>query len=186
MNKKNLRTEITQSNEPHPAGKEKLVKKKQTDSEFIRVNETVRDLVFRWYLKPLGKLNHQHDGFAILILAFPLYEKHLKFFLGSMEFSENSPLVKQIGKDFKISTEQAYELWQIFRNGLLHLALPDATEMNYDWALSQDIDVPIKVKDATFIINPLLFKNKVIEIALSKLDMWKEKDFFPQRFRVLE
>ncbi len=184
MNDGKLRNEITQSNAPINSGSN-LPGSGGNIEPYVVVSESFRELVEKWYVNPLKKLDTQHDGFAILTLLFPLYEKHLRFSLGDQKFSENSPVVRQIGKDLSISTDQAYGFWQIFRNGLLHKAIPDSTDQNYDWAMTQATSKPIEIKERVLYINPILLKDKVIQLVMNKVDMWKKDDLFPKRYRQL-
>lgn len=145
--------------------------------ELFPKNESVRDRVKRWYIKPLSKLDNQHEGFAILTLLFPLYERHLRHLHGNGVFSENSDLVGQIAKDLRLSVSQAYEFWQIFRNGVLHSALPKEKEgFKHTWCLRYDITEPVVVNGSTFEVNALKLKEIILKIVTKKLDMWKYQD----------
>ncbi|HRX30174.1 MAG: hypothetical protein H6582_00015 [Crocinitomicaceae bacterium] len=156
--------------------------------ELFPKNESVRHRVERWYINPLDKLDDQHDGFAILTLLFPLYERHLRHLHGNGAFSENSALVRQIAKDLSLSVSQAYEFWQIFRNGVLHSALPKEKEgFKYTWCLRYDIIEPVVVNGSTFEVNALELKKIILKIVTKKIDIWKNQDDpIPSRYIAID
>lgn len=64
-----------------------------------------------------------HQGFISLAICFLLYEKFLRNSgkIGNNEnFSKGNYVFKARGKDLNISNDIAFELWNHFRNGILH------------------------------------------------------------------
>src|ERR1043166_7283009 len=88
--------------------------------------ESKREQVEKWFLTPLRKMNG-HEGFILLMVLFPLYEKYLRVkhqMKAEAKFSKGTPALATIGRDLHLSEDDAEIFWQNFRNGLAHCALP--------------------------------------------------------------
>lgn len=68
--------------------------------DYVPHSETVAERVDKWYIRPLREMGDQH-GLLILMLIFPLYERHLRVSRGmKREFSEGNSVFTTIGKHF--------------------------------------------------------------------------------------
>jgi hypothetical protein len=138
--------------------------------------ESVPNSILRWYIEPMMKMDGA-QGFLVLMVLLPLYEKHLKVngHIGKDEnFSEGHRVFRVIGRDLRISMDEAYYFWQCFRNGLLHTALPNELE-SFQYSLREE-GPPIERKNGVFYINPFELRNHLLEIIMRDLKKWKSHD----------
>lgn len=118
-----------------------------------------------------------------------LYEKYLRKTgkIGDTEnFSEGHKVFKQIGKDFEISEDDAYEFWNCWRNGFAHHGLPKASR-KFVWGLTGDQKKIVCITGASFTVNPWLMRDKILNKIEKKKGIWDD-DLAPlmQEFRIIE
>ncbi len=136
-------------------------------NQYMKENESQRERFEKWFYDPLRRMN-KHDGFAIITLLFPLYERHLrlKYFMNEkVKFTESCKAFKQIAKDLSIPLKIVPIFWRVFRNGAMHYGQPkDGFRIIY-----HDKN-PLQFKDEIFFINPIEFR----DLILSKFEsfMW--------------
>jgi len=142
--------------------------------------------VERWFFTPIEKLKSKDDGFAILILLFPLYEKYLKVSSQTpdeIQFSNGNKVFEIIGKDLGVSKEIAYVVWQHFRNGLLHHAMiKESTE--YSFHLCQNgeaihiCDVKKEIGKKEIGVNPFKMREILLKKLKSNMDIWQNDSLY--------
>jgi|GEM_PF-5417191 len=74
--KSKVETEITSS--LSPTGDSPQIQYQGSGFHFVPTQENTRDLVRKWFINPLNVMNSD-EGFIIITILFPLYEKHLRF-----------------------------------------------------------------------------------------------------------
>lgn len=153
-------------------------------AKFDARSESVKERVEKWYLKPLRAMSGD-QGFLVLMVLLPLYEKHLRVVEGMKgDFSDGNDIFKIIGTHLKLSQKDAYIFWNNVRNGLLHKALPDSKEA-FEYALREQ-GPPIEKKGVLFLINPFALRDRLLEVIEPGLKSWKQdsaplpKTFDPQ------
>jgi hypothetical protein len=80
----------------------------------------------KWFFDPLNNLG-TNGCFITMLVAIPLYEKHLRHTTGQLHgepFAQGGPLVAAIAVDLSITESEAFDFWQVFRNGLCHHCMP--------------------------------------------------------------
>ena len=172
--KKEKNTEITSSLAPINPGPQ--VKYQGSDFQYTPTQETVKDRVEKWFIKPLKKMERD-SGFIIIIILFPLYEKHLKFayvrhFTRSDKFHEGHHIFKVIGKDLNLNEKAAFYFWQYFRNGLEHRAMPTISDA-IKWQMGET-GKPVYFKDSIFHVDPIALRDHLLGIIEKDLRMWKD------------
>ncbi len=85
---------------------------------------TEKQKVEKWFIEPLQRLKDD-DGYVSLMLCFPLLECVMRFELEipddqDIPFSDNSPALHWFAKFMQIPEAEARNVWDAFRNGLLH------------------------------------------------------------------
>ncbi len=153
-------------------------------TKFAERSESVQERIEKWYLKPLRAMSGD-QGFLVLMVLLPLYEKHLRIVEGMKDnFSDGHKVFKKMGLHLGLKEEEAYLFWNNVRNGLLHNALPDTNE-SFQYAL-QAQGKPIEKKGNWFFINPFALRDQLLKIIEPELKSWKldraplPKTFDPQ------
>ena len=140
------------------------------------VEDNIRELIRRWYVDPLRQMTHPDYGFIILMILFPLYEKHLRVTHKlSEKVSEKGKVVKQVAKDLKITEDVAYILWNHYRNGLLHRGMPKNSS-EYELGLVRE-GPAIKAEGKQIHINPFAIRDLLLPIIEADRSMWKDAEF---------
>lgn len=112
------------------------------------------------------------EGFLVLLVLFPLYEKHLRVACGfDGNFSEGNKIFSKIGKHLKIPATDAYIFWTHVRNGLLHQAQPK-TSAKFDYGLRSD-GLPIERIHDRFWINPFALRDVLIPVIEDGIPFWR-------------
>jgi hypothetical protein len=144
-----------------------------TDS--VEVSPSKRDLIDTWFIEPLRRMNG-HQGFICLSTCLVLYEKYLRN-TGPLDedkhFSKGHKVFQQIGKDFSINEDQAYEFWTCWRNGFAHHGLPKKSEI-FDWGLTGDQDKIVIISGSSFVVNPWLMRDKILNKIEQKKSIWND------------
>jgi hypothetical protein len=157
-------------------------------SEFTPTGSSKRELIDIWFLEPLRRMDG-HQGFICLSSCLLLYEKYLKKTnqIGNTEsFSQGHRVFKQIGKDFGISRDDAYEFWTCWRNGFAHHGLPKKSK-RFDWGLTGNQDRIVCISDSSFVVNPWLMRDKILNKIEQKKFIWDDELAPLMRvFRIIE
>ena len=157
-------------------------------SNSVPTARSKRDRLDMWFIKPLRKMDG-HQGFICLSICLFLYEKYLRKTgkIGDKElFSKGHPVFNQIGNDFKISKDDAYEFWNCWRNGFAHHGLPK-TSSKFGWGLTGDQKKIVCITGASFTVNPWLMRDKILDEIEKEKSIWDD-DLAPlmQEFRIIE
>ncbi len=187
--KKKVETEITSS--LSPAGDSPQIQYQGSGFLYVPTQENTRDLVKKWFINPLCEMNRD-QGFIIITALFPLYEKHLRFTYADLfegrgrdRFHDGHPIFKKIGKDLNLSEHVSYCFWQLFRNGLLHRAMPQKNMKGIKWQMGE-IGVPVLFQSSVFHVDPIKLRNHLLGIIEPNLKMWKNDGIgFPMIYRNL-
>ena len=84
-----------------------------------------------WFTEPLKRMKDD-DAFVFLMVCFPLLETIIRAELeipdvNDVAFSENSKALKWFADFMTIPEANARDIWDAFRNGLLHRAMVKST-----------------------------------------------------------
>lgn len=140
-------------------------------NDFAERNETVFERVQKWYIEPLRRMKGS-EGFLVLLVLCPLYEKHLRnFYHFDGRFTEGHRIFRVIGKHLKLSENDAFQFWTHVRNGLLHLAAPKNSP-RFDYGIRED-GPPVEIIDDRFWINPFELRNRLLEEIVPDTRSWK-------------
>jgi hypothetical protein len=146
--------------------------------------ESIEEKIKRLFLQPFEKLNAYDDGYLILILSMALYEKWLRVKTHEYRirtgkspysgFPKGDPAYEHIAKHFSITEDEAYEFWQMFRNGLLHRALPRKTD-GFSYELNTS-GTPIRKEGKCFYLDILAIK-KVLLPLIQDPCVWQDDQY---------
>ncbi len=139
--------------------------------EFVERSESVAERVSKWFIEPLRRM-HGSEGFLVLLVLFPLYEKHLRnHHHMTSDFSEGNPIFRVIGRHLALNAEDAYRFWTHLRNGLLHHAAPKNTE-TFKYGI-RDNGPPVERIADRFWINPFSLRDRLLEEIEPDTRTWK-------------
>jgi hypothetical protein len=153
----------------------------------IPESHSIKERVEKWFLAPLREMS-DHDGFIVLMVLFPLYEKHLRFKLKMTQddhFSKSHPVFTVIGHDLRLSAVEAYQFWTNFRNGILHRALPKE-KGGFTYAIDPNATLAVrKDENNTFWVNPFALRDTLLPNIEQSIRMWREDDvLLPDVYKV--
>jgi hypothetical protein len=115
------------------------------------------------------------QGFIVLMVLLPLYEKHLRVkHRMTGDFSEGNQIFKIIGRHLNLSEHDAYLFWNHVRNGLLHQALPKES-VPFKYGI-RDEGQPIEKDRNMFWINPFALRDRLLLEIEPDTQSWKEDD----------
>jgi hypothetical protein len=88
---------------------------------------TEKEKVELWYIEPLRRMRGD-EAFVCLMVCFPLLETIIRHELAipddqDVTLSDDSPALQWFATFMTIPQNQAREIWDAFRNGLLHRAM---------------------------------------------------------------
>lgn len=177
--KKKAETEITSS--LSPAGDSPYIQNHGGGFLYVPTQENTGDLVKKWFINPLREMDRDRDkGFIIITALFPLYEKYLRFNhadlfegKGRDRFQDGHPIFKKIGKDLNLSNQASFNFWQLFRNGLLHRAMPKKSMKDIKWQMGEFSD-PVLFQSCVFYVDPIKLRDHILNIIEPNLRMWKD------------
>lgn len=93
------------------------------------------ELFQRWFVIPISKLKELPNGdggFVAFISALALYERLVVAKLKVQNQTSEPEKVKQVmAKDLGLSPKEQAIFWDMFRNGLLHHAMPKAGKTSW-------------------------------------------------------
>lgn len=142
--------------------------------EFVERSESVAERVNKWFIDPLRRMRGS-EGFLVLLILFPLYEKHLRNRYQMVDnFSEGHSIFRIIGKHLALSEQDAYLFWTHMRNGLLHHAAPKNTH-NFEYGIRENGPPVAKIADR-FWINPYSLRDRLLEEIEPNTRTWKTDD----------
>ncbi|HLX64481.1 MAG TPA: hypothetical protein VKX17_24620 [Planctomycetota bacterium] len=134
--------------------------------------ETTAQKIAAWYIEPLRAMNVGRQGFLILMVLFPLYEKYLRIKegMGDEGFGKGKPVIDRIRKELEFATiDEAFGFWQDIRNGLLHRAIPKAVY----YKLGLQVPGPaIESCPGGFLINPFELRDRILSIIEADMSIW--------------
>lgn len=137
--------------------------------------ETISARINKWFLGPLRQMNGD-QGFLVLLILFPLYEKHLRSshkFTG--KFRQGHSIFNVISRDLNLSNDDSFLFWSHCRNGLLHRIQPmNSTSFEY---VIRDNGPPVQKRFGCFWINPFALREHLIPIIESGLEQWTDTEF---------
>ena len=117
-----------------------------------------------------------HDAFVCLAVVFLLYEKYLRRTeqIGEDEkFKPEHAVFNRIGADLGVDKATAFLIWNNWRNGLLHRAMPLAND-DVTWALNGKIRAPVTRNGKQLILNPWFIREIIVNKVRQKKHIWKD------------
>lgn len=138
--------------------------------------QPIREKIERWYFEPLRAMKGD-EAFVCLAVCFLLHEKYLRLTGAIPEdhhFTEGHKVFKTVGDQINTDPNTAYLIWNSWRNGLLHRAMPNEKE-NVKWALDGKLNVPVKVEGNTLTLNPWLLRDRILKVVEAKREIWKDR-----------
>jgi hypothetical protein len=139
------------------------------------IGKSKTDRIDEWYLRPIGKLR-SHDAFVCLAVVFLLYEKYLRRteqIAEGQDFTKGHKVFGVIGADLGVDRDTAFEIWNNWRNGLLHRAMPMLNK-NISWALTGKIKKPVERNGEQISLNPWLIRDVVLNKVRNKKEIWND------------
>jgi hypothetical protein len=139
--------------------------------------ESTKEKVDRLYLRPLRKLNEHDDGFVVLMIVLVLLEKALRVKHNmdeTADFHASHKAFDDIGNLLEVNKRQAYRFWQMFRNGLLHRALPKQT-MDLGYELNKS-GAPLKRVGDRLHVDAIALKDVVMQYIENE-SFWDKDEF---------
>ncbi len=139
------------------------------------VQQPVREKIDLWYFEPLRRMSG-HEAFICLVACFALYEKYLRLtgaMPGKQEFTKGHKVFQLIGEQIHSDPDTAFLIWNSWRNGLLHRAMPNERQ-DVQWALDGKQNVPVKKDGATITINPWMLRDRILKVVEANREIWKD------------
>jgi hypothetical protein len=136
----------------------------------------LREKVDDWYFKPLRAMGG-HEAFICLATCFALYEKYLRL-TGAMpdkDFSQGHKVFRLVGEQINTDANTAYLIWNSWRNGLLHRAMPNEKN-DLNWLMDGNLNVPVKVEGTNITINPWRLRDRILDVVESERKIWKDTE----------
>ncbi|MBL8873414.1 MAG: hypothetical protein JNK90_26775 [Planctomycetaceae bacterium] len=141
---------------------------------FQERTESVTARIEKWYIQPLLRMDG-NQGLLVLMILFPLYEKHLRICYGlDDKFTSGHKIFRTIGKHLELSQNDAYLFWTNMRNGLLHRAIPNV-EDNFRYVI-RDMGKSVELLDKCFWINPFELRDRILREIRPHLQKWRCDD----------
>ena len=124
-----------------------------------------KDKVIAWFIDPLMKLNGD-EAFIALMICFPLLETIIRHELAiaddqDVTLSNGSPALHWFAKFMTIPEESARNVWDAFRNGLVHRAMVKGA-IAYQLT-GKEVGRPAQVVDGKVTIFVWDFRRAVVE-----------------------
>jgi hypothetical protein len=151
--------------------------------------EEAVELFKRWYVEPIEKLKELPKGaggWVAFMVALALYERLTKTKLKLKEKPANPDNVRQeMANDLDLSLDDQKTFWDMFRNGLLHGAMPEVgpkAGLTHYWLDSSFSGRPQFIKkDGVPIvcIDPWKFADRVLKAFLSDPKLIMTSNSYP-------
>jgi len=175
------KTEDTSSFNPNSKANEPQIR--STHQFYFMTPESNQDRLEKWFFEPLRRMDRD-EGFIILMVILPLYERYLRITHsqlfegdGKGNFYKNHPVFKHIKQELSLKNkENAYHFWQIFRNGLMHKAMPGMDSLK--WVLGET-GIPVKYEDGWVKVDPLALRDRILTIIKGNKKLWSHGEGFP-------
>lgn len=126
---------------------------------------TEKDKVKEWFIGPLNRLKGD-DAFMCLIVLFPLLEVIIRYELKipdahAVSFAHKSPALKWFAAFMTIPEREARNVWNAFRNGLMHRAMVQGG-IDYSLTGRSNENRPAEVVSNTTRLYVWDFRDKVV------------------------
>lgn len=150
------------------------------------MDESTAEVRFRrWFVEPVEKLKSLPDGnggFVAFMAALALYERLIVARLKLRnELTDEDSVRREIAQDLGLSDNERSIFWDMFRNGMLHQAMPKAG--NTEWVFHDSFSGYPEFKTLqgrSFIcINPWKFTDRVLAEFISEPKMIIASESFP-------
>jgi hypothetical protein len=124
-----------------------------------------KEKVEQWFIEPLCAMKDD-QAFICLTVCFPLLETILRYELNipdneNVSFSDGSKALKWFAKFMTIPEVASHEIWDAFRNGLLHRAMIKGT-LPYDLTGRAVVGRPAELKDGRVVIHVWDLRDKLV------------------------
>lgn len=135
-----------------------------------------KEMVEKLFVGPLSRMQGD-DAFVFLMACFPLLEAVIRYELNvpddqDVTLSDGSPALAWFAKSLKIPEANSREVWDAFRNGLLHRAMIKST-IKYEITGTGDGRPAQRIGDKTAIYVWDL-RNRLLEkLTLHHRKLWK-------------
>jgi hypothetical protein len=139
---------------------------------------TDKEKVELWFIEPLSAMKGD-EAFLCLTACFPLLETVLRYELGipddqDVPFSDRSPALHWFAEFMTIPEAASREIWDAFRNGLLHRAMVKGT-LKYDLT-GRAAGRPAEIKDDRIVIYVWDFRDEVVaKLKKHHRKLWNTK-----------
>ena len=143
------------------------------------------ELFQRWFVIPISILKEMPNGdggFVAFISALALYERLIVAKLKIQNQTSEPEKVKQaMAKDLGLSPREQTIFWDMFRNGLLHRAMPKAGKTSWIFHNTFGASPTFKFLDhAAFVcIDPWKFTDRVLKEFLDDPNLIIASESFP-------
>ena len=147
-----------------------------TNPAVTSASASKKELIDVWFIDPLRRMDG-HQAFVCLSNCLFLYEKYLKMTdqIGqNVKFTKGHKVFNQMGKDFGITADDAYEFWECWRNGLAHHGMPKISE-KYQWGMTGEQKELVLIEGNIFTINPWLIRDKILNKIEHKKSIWDDE-----------
>jgi hypothetical protein len=152
----------------------------------MKQNASVEEKFDGWFVKPIKLLKDElpegDGGFVAFMAALALYERLIIARLKISKLPTDETSIKQeMSRDLGLPDYQRQIFWDMFRNGLLHQAMPKAGKTNYFFSDQYSGYPEFKTaKGCTFIcMDPWKFTDRVLQEYLSNPRLIIESNSFP-------
>lgn len=147
------------------------------------LNHKHKELFKAWYVEPLSMLSSNiNAGFIAMIVAFALYERLIcaKLKLNN-QVTEGDSVRSAMADDLGLDSKQQSIFWDLFRNGLLHGAMPKAGQTGYILHpnFSETPEFKTYKGNPVVCIDPWKFAQRTINQFLKDPDLIAVSESFP-------
>lgn len=136
-----------------------------------------QQIVQKLFIGPLSRMNGD-EAYVFLMACFPLLEAVIRYELEvpddqDVTLSNGSPALAWFAKFLRIPEVNSREVWDAFRNGLLHRAMIKST-INYDITGTSDDGRPAECVGDKIVIYVGDLRDRLLEkFALHHRRLWK-------------
>lgn len=146
---------------------------------------TAANLFKRWYVEPVEILKTLPDGnggFAAFVVGIALYERLIKARLKLQhQPTDDDTVRREIAQDLRLPDGERSIFWDMFRNGMMHQAMPKSGKT--DWAFHHSFSGYPEFKtingQSVICINPWKFTDRVLQEFMSKPELIIASNSFP-------
>jgi len=152
----------------------------------MKPNASVEEKFDGWFVKPIKLLRDElpegDGGFVAFIATLALYERLIIARLKISNLPTDETSIKQeMSRDLRLTDGQRQIFWDMFRNGLLHQAMPKAGKTNYLFSAQYSGYPEFKTANGyTFIcMDPWKFIDRVLQEYCANPRLIVESNSFP-------